>query len=63
MVQFLEWYNPPNAADMSVSPLLAEDFTNLPPAYIQVCGRDPLRDEGLAYADRLEDFGYVYYPL
>lgn len=57
MVQFLEWYNPPNAADISVSPLLAEDFVDLPPAYIQVCGRDPLRDEGLAYADKLEQSG------
>ncbi|KAJ5988019.1 hypothetical protein N7481_003229 [Penicillium waksmanii] len=57
MVQFLEWYSPPDAADMSVSPLLAMDFTDLPPAYIQVCGRDPLRDEGLAYADKLEEYG------
>ncbi|RHZ62621.1 hypothetical protein CDV55_105191 [Aspergillus turcosus] len=57
MVQFLAWYNPTDAADMSVSPLLATDFAGLPPAYIQICGRDPLRDEGLAYADKLEQSG------
>ena len=59
MVQFLDWYNPPDASDISVSPLLATDseFLFLPPAYIQVCGQDPLRDEGLAYADRLEECG------
>jgi acetyl esterase/lipase len=57
MVQFLAWYNPTDAADISVSPLLATDFAGLPPAYIQICGRDPLRDEGLAYADKLEQSG------
>ncbi|CAL1715984.1 unnamed protein product [Somion occarium] len=26
--------------------ILNEDYTNLPPTYVQVCGADPLRDEG-----------------
>jgi acetyl esterase/lipase len=54
---FYDLYNPSDVTDPSVSPLLSKDFKNLPPAYIQVCGKDPLRDEGLAYADKLEQAG------
>jgi len=35
------------------SPLLAEDVSGLPPAYVMLGGCDPLHDEGLAYADKL----------
>jgi acetyl esterase len=35
------------------APLLADDHTNLPPAYIAVAEHDPLRDSGIAYADAL----------
>ncbi|KAJ7260423.1 alpha/beta-hydrolase [Mycena haematopus] len=45
---------PPTHLD--VSPLLA-DHTGLPPAYIQVCGQDPLRDEGLLYERLLREQG------
>jgi acetyl esterase/lipase len=43
---------PPDHPDLS--PLLA-DHSNLPPAYLQVCGMDPRRDEGLLYARLLSE--------
>lgn len=45
--------------DVRISPLFAppEDFQGLPPAHIILCGWDPLRDEGRAYATRLESLG------
>ncbi|GJJ13690.1 hypothetical protein Clacol_007946 [Clathrus columnatus] len=40
-----------------LSPLLAESFEGLPPAYIQIAGLDILRDEGLLYARLLKEAG------
>jgi acetyl esterase len=39
------------------APLRASGFADLPPATVLTCGFDPLRDEGRAFADRLEAAG------
>lgn len=39
------------------APARAEDLTALPPAYVDVCQYDPLRDEGIGYAQRLAQAG------
>lgn len=70
--QSMEWFTRlycPDASlrnDPRLSPLLAKDFSALPPAYVVTAGFDPLRDEGRDYADKLDAAGvpvtYVNYP-
>ena len=43
--------------DPFVSPLVAEDLSNLPPAVVSTAGFDPLRDEGDEYAKKLSSSG------
>lgn len=38
-------------------PLQTRDLSDLPKAFVLTCGFDPLRDEGIAYADRLRNAG------
>ena len=59
MDYFSDHYLPDRAQydDWRASPLLHPDLSNLPPALVLTAGYDPLRDEGLAYAERLTAAG------
>ncbi len=57
--------DPAHALDWRASPIRAASLAGTAPAYVMTAGYDPLSDEGLAYAKRLESEGvavtYVHY--
>lgn len=59
MTWFYKQYtrSPKEFYDFRFAPLVADDLSNLPPAFVLVAGFDPLRDEGVDYAKRLVDAG------
>ena len=65
---FYSHYIPESADPMDprLSPIEAKDVTGLPPAYVVTAGFDPLREDGVAYAEKLKAAGvtvtHVDYP-
>ena len=48
--------SPADRTDPRASPL-RDNLANLPPAFVATCEFDPLRDEGIAYADAMQAAG------
>ncbi|MGO4890592.1 alpha/beta hydrolase [Anaerobacillus sp. MEB173] len=59
MIWFGDYYirNEADKKNSYVAPLLAEDVTNLPQAFVITAEFDVLKDEGQAYAKRLQEAG------
>ncbi len=54
---FFDHYGASDPLDPRLSPLRANDFSGLPTAHIHTAEFDPLRDQGKAYAEHLQEAG------
>ncbi len=57
MIAFWRLYCGFPAPDALAAPLLADDLSGLPPAFLVACEADPLRDDAVVYAERLAAAG------
>ena len=59
MAWFWDQYlpDPERRVDPDASPLRSDDLAGIAPAYVAIAEYDPLRDEGIAYAERLRAAG------
>ncbi|WP_422747646.1 alpha/beta hydrolase [Mycobacterium sp. WMMD1722] len=60
ILAFSRWYAPDadfSDPDPGLAPGRAADLAGLPPAYVAVAGHDPLRDDGVRYAELLAAAG------
>ena len=57
MTWFIDLYAKGHETDWRASPIRAASLAGTAPAFVMTCGVDPLRDEGLDYAKRLEREG------
>ena len=59
MIWFGDYYinHPFDAKNIYIAPLRADNLKNLPPAFVVTAECDVLRDEGIAYANRLREAG------
>ncbi|SDI00741.1 acetyl esterase [Alteribacillus persepolensis] len=59
MIWFGDYYinHEIDAKNIYAAPLLAQDVSGLPPAFVATAECDVLRDEGMAYAKRLQEAG------
>jgi len=61
----IEWFveryvpDPQQRRDPRCSPYFCDDLAGAPPAFVMTLGFDPLRDEGDAYARRLQEAGVI----
>ena len=66
MMEELVYRSPKDKDDIRMSPMIAKSFKGMPPAIVATAGFDMLRDQGKAYAERLEEDGveavYINYP-
>lgn len=53
--------NPEDQTNPYLSPILSENLEDLPPATILTAQFDPLRDVGIAYAEKLKEHGVAVY--
>lgn len=52
--------NPEDLKNPLAAPMMAPDHSGLPPAFVAVAEHDPLRDDGTAYAEKLDVAGVPF---